>query len=479
MGGKEPPTATRTRGELEEDRRRAVRAEHGARPLVLPAKAIIGNIVFTDDDAYAFYHVPLQSYDFISHTARLVNASRMVNALAALVDEDGADEREFLFVSTSTPMNLEAWVEQVVEENAKYNEDQSAFFTLVEEEFSMMAEHQFSERKSFLGVRLGSRRDFDIGKMNVIEHGVRSAFRYMSKRLRAAFNGVADVTEDEEMMFTAREKAIHNTINTGGINGERCTPLEILVFTKAMLSPALPIVRPESEPGHRVGEGEIITAVSDFTVENHMRYLKFVRDYDGEEMEGYRSVLSLTEFPKIMDYPIVAPFLYMPALNRLPFTVYSRFKLVPKKKMDQKAKRASIRSEDEIENMSEGRSETNALVNGLGADFEESLSDINLMKEILATNRDPWVVGSYRVVVEASTLDNMNRLVQFLRQEYKNMGIVVRQGLGTQARMLTECLPGGAPASRQFEQITSLSALAAAGIHFGNSVGDPIRGIGL
>jgi len=227
--------------------------------------------------------------------------------------------------------------------------------------------------------------------------------------------------------------------------------------------------------GNRWGAGDLELETAS-VIRSKFRWLEINQLIGGRELVGYRSVISLTRFSRNAQYPQTAfPFLYMPQmLMRLPFTTYSRVKLLPNGKMRKEIEKRRKEQADQlknrqgaVKNSAEAAVEDNSRV-------ETDLRDLRELDDITANDKTPWVEGSYRVVVETASEQSMRDVVAAIKQSYSEADITTVLSSGDQLDLFLEQMPGDRTRVNAFRQLTNLHHLSTSGFNISSDVGDKV-----
>ena len=194
------------------------------------------------------------------------------------------------------------------------------------------------------------------------------------------------------------------------------------------------------------------------------------------ELTGFRAALSLTKFSKEAAYPYTAyPFFYIPQkLMGLPFTTYARVKLMPNEKMRKEIEKKRKEQVDQLKNLqgaAKGSAEAAVEDN---SKVENDLRDLKKLDESTASDKAPWVEGSYRVIVETQSEKSMRDIVAAIKQTYAELGINSVLSSGDQLDLFLEQMPGDRLRVNSFRQLTNLNHLSTSGFNISSDVGDKI-----
>ena len=437
--------------------------------------AVIDNIVFSKTDAWAFYRITNSVFDFLSHDQKTGLALQTANALNNLMD-DKQQPLDGQIIVTTVPIDVDAWETQV-RSVAKDWEPSPGFERYLAEQSLYLKEQEYMRRVCYLGINLGKRGALDMSGLNVLESGMKGAKDTLKLWLNSIMQTPGNFIEaKEENQFRKKEAEYYRILSNGHLQASRCTAEDVLLIIKRQFYPAMPAPYSDIDTESRLGPGDLELELGS-AIENNYRWLKISQMYGDIEATGYRAVMSFAKFPKEIYYPSGGfPFLYFPAKLGAPFTVYSRFTLHPSSKMKSEVEKKRKEQKDELENISGAQDQYDSAISGLPSDVVQSLGDIKKISEMLTGDKTPWIEGSYRIVVEASSEERLREYCAKLKQSYDDLGILLQWTAGDQAQLFLEQMPGDHLRVKSFKQITNLNMLATSGMNFSSDVGDSIYG---
>ena len=218
----------------------------------------------------------------------------------------------------------------------------------------------------------------------------------------------------------------------------------------------------------RIGLNDIVLETGAI-IEDHRRYLKIKQMIGTKEREGYRATLSFSKFPSdsMREPGGINPFMYLPTMMGLPFTMSARVTLMPVEKMKKDLQKKKLDAEDELKNLAgSGQRATSSIV--------ETQYDIDRLDSELNSDNYPWVSGNYKMTIETPTEELLATAIQEMRQEYAKNDTILTWTSGDQLNLLLEEMPGGELIEGDFAQLTNLAMIGVSGFAYGGTVGDPI-----
>lgn len=449
--------------------------EKAKKRLDLSVQAVIDNMVFSKREVWAYYRVTPQMYEYLSDAVKISNAARVTAAFTSLV-ENRKDALELHFITTSTPVDVEAWHAQVDSIVSEWEGNTSAFMEFLEQMADHLRSEEYTNRVAYMGIKLGNRGALNFSAMNPLESGLKAAwesFKEWMNSITKTFDG--DVSAAEEKEFRIKADKYSSIIKSGALQGVPITAEEIMLLIKRMLYPAMPAPYLDVDHGNRWGAGDLELETAS-VIRSKFRWLEINQLIGGRELTGYRSVISLTRFSRNASYPQTAfPFLYMPQmLMGLPFTTYSRVKLLPNEKMRKEIEKRRKEQADQLKNMQgAAKSSAEAAVED-SSRVENDMRDLRELDETTANDKTPWVEGSYRVVVETATERSMRDVVAAIKQSYSESDITTVLSSGDQLDLFLEQMPGDRIRVNSFRQLTNLNHLSTSGFNISSDVGDKV-----
>lgn len=437
--------------------------------LNIPIQGVSDNIVFSKKEVWAYYKIATVPYDFLSASAKANIANSTITALAAVCQNAGKKVDGHILI-TNTPFDIGSWVQQIDKEYLKWQPKfTEPYDRFIKGQIKDLALEDFQKPVVYLGIKLYNRGSFDFDSLNVFEFGLKDAYETFKRSVNAMF--VLDSTEvssNEEQKAKEKEEEITRILSTGSLRAERVTAEELLLTLKRQFYPSMPSPYLEIDHGTRLGLKDIAIETGG-VIENKYRYLKFSQVVDGEVYEGYRATLSFARFPSQMSMPgPQLPFLYMPASKGLPYTLNSRFTMIPHQDIKKELNKKKLETDDELSNLSNSGQ-------GAHAGVVNTLSDIEELESNLEESKLPWLNGAYRVTIEMPTFESLKNAISQLKQEYAESDTTLLWTTGDQMDLFIEEMPGSNLKMASFNQRTSLSMLGVSGFNIGGKVGDPIE----
>lgn len=442
------------------------------RKFKIPSVAITDNIVFSEKEVWAYYKVSTIPYDFLSNDAQASAANRTIVALSSL-SQNASKKVDIHILMTATPFEVDNWKEQMYEIYEDWVEDMSQmtyFSSFLNSQARVLERAEFKKKVTYFGVKLFSRGTFNLEKFNILEFGMKEAWETLKKAISDVFRTISDeITDTERARAISNEQDVYSLIAGSSLAATRVTAEELLLLNKRLLHPAMPSPYLEVDHGNRVGLNDIALETSKEIVDER-RHLKITQIIDGKEYTGYRATLSFSKFPEGMGAPSsVPPFMHHATRLGLPFTVNSRFTLIPTEEMRKHLANKELEAKDELDDL-------NRAGRGGSPGINAKMSELAQLEEELDESRHPWVSGSYRMTIESDTVEGLYSIIDKIKVAYSEEDFVLSHTTGDQLLLLLEEFPGGTLQVNSFTRRTNLAMIATSGFNYGGSIGDPVRG---
>lgn len=443
--------------------------------LDISAKAIVDNIVFSKTEAWAYYRLSNSVYDFLSRDSRIATATRIINAYTSLIN-DRQEPLECHLIVASTPIDVDAWEEQVV----KLTKDWSrapGFFDYVEEQGNFLRKEEYLKKVTYLGINLGKRGALNLNASTFVESGLQGAKELLQNWFNTALQvPTEEISMAEEKETRRKEEDLNRILSTGNLRAERCTAEELLLLIKRQFYPAMPVPYLDVDHDNRMGPGDLELELHS-AIHNKLRWLEINQMIHSTEVSGYRAALSISKLPKQVKFPEENfPFMYFLHKATFPFTSYARFTLHPTGNMKRKLEKKKQEQKDELENLAAGGNTADAAVGIVPTDVKEALQDMSILNDMLAGGTMPWVEGSYRIIVEVGDEKLLKKFCALIKQIYTDQGINLNWTVGDQADLFLEQMPGDRLRSTSHKQLTDLVMFGTSGFSYSSDVGDLVYG---
>lgn len=438
----------------------------------LPAVGIVGNVVFSKKEAWAYYKIGSVPYDFLTNMGRARLANDIMVALTGLSSRAGRNLDIHILV-TNTPFNVDSWEEQMYQIHDEWNGKGNrldSFNNYMAKQARALKRKNYKKKVVYLGVKLFTRGTVSFDEINMLDFGFTEAYEVIKKGISSVFSMPDEkITNVERSRANKDEYEVNRAVGASTLRGTRLTSEEILLIMKKMLYPSMPSPYLEVNHEERIGLSDIVLETGAI-VEDHRRFLKIKQMVGTEEREGYRATLSFAKFPSdsMREPGGIDPFMYLPTMMGLPFTMSARLTLMPVEAMKKDLQKKKLDNEDELKNLAgSGQRASSSVIS--------TQHDIDRLDNELNSDNYPWVSGNYRMTVETPTQELLATAVQEMKQEYAKNETILIWTSGDQMELFMEEMPGGSLQVGDFAQLTNLAMIGVSGFCYGGSVGDPIN----
>lgn len=230
----------------------------------------------------------------------------------------------------------------------------------------------------------------------------------------------------------------------------------------------MPVPYLDIDHENRVGPGDLELELTS-AINNKLRWLEFNQMINGEEEIGYRATMTISRLPKEIIFPYTFPFMYAMHQIGMPFTSYARFSLFPNSNMKKKLEKKEKEQKDEIENL-EG-----SAMDVAPTDVVDAMHDRMQLRDLLARDKTPWVVGTYRFVIETATEEQLKEYCSVVKQRFSDIDVHIQWTVGDQATLFLEQMPGDRERVTANKLTTNLAYLGTSGFSYSSDVGDLIN----
>lgn len=442
--------------------------------LDLAVKAMIDNIVFSKDEQWAYYRISNTVYDFLSADAKIGSASRIINSFITLMN-NRTEPMDCHLIVTSEPLEVDMINDQLFETTMN-NNVAPGFRNYVLQQAEHLKKQDFLRKNTYIGFRIAKRGELNFSNTDVFSLGFSGAVELVKDWTGSIFSlNTNEVSVNEEKEARRKEREIFNILKPTELRPVRATAEELLLIIKRQFYPHMPPPYLDFDYETRIDAGDIELELSS-GIENKLRHLRFSQIVNHEgidyELNGYRSTLTMTKLPKSVAFPQTMPFIYLLQKAGLPFDFFARFTLIPKDVMKKKVEKKKKEMADEQSNIREGYNNLDNEMGLMSADVNEAFYDLHLLNNNLSSSRDPWVEGTYHMIVTASTEEMLKEYVSEIRNTYTNFNISLHQTVGDQAELFLSFMPGDRMRSKVHSHITDLNYLGTSGFNYFSEVGD-------
>ncbi|MGH9246337.1 MAG: ATP-binding protein [Acidimicrobiales bacterium] len=403
----------------------------------LALRYIEDGLALTRHDAWAWFAVPTRSYDLLSDQQRLVEARSLALALASLRDA------ECHLIVAHQPFEPMAWAAHLDETTPHSRPGWESYLSHLEQHLHGEA---YAERRVYLGVRLGDRRQGWRPRKRQVEELVGVESPRISKRELSRWRSEAEL--------------IRRTLSGAGLRPISATTDELRWLVQRSFhrglasSPLLPA--PTSWGG-------ALQTLAEGTVHNGRHTLRL------EQPSGERHLAFLTvaRMPERLMFP-GQEWLYHTDVLGADIDISVRFKVVPARLAAAAASRKLVEAQDQARNIGGGLGE---MPLGL-AEMAESAREL---EHALTRDGLPLVYTQTALCVAAASAEHLETSVVDCIELYRDLGIELARPTGDQLALFVQALPGERWRLRAYEQrmppITLAGGMPQATIAIGDGAG--------
>lgn len=422
--------------------------------------SVDGDIAYSKTHVWLWANVPATLFEFLDDVTRETYARRFDKALEALATKEDQEIDVHLYV-TSTPFDHAEWKQELLVKAAEA-EPSPYFENMIARMQERISSYKFRNKKVYIAICLGRRTDYTTNN---------SIFSPLLNLIGAAGThlNLEDPLINEKEMEHWREQAVNlrQSLQSGNLNATQVSANEIVSVLQRSYWPAMEVPTVSSNDNLQWGPGEIEgIAVADVT--NNRKYLKITQDTPEGELTGYRATLCFSRFPDEMEFPQQEPWMHYASLLSSPVDIYSRFSIVPARKVLADVGKKIKDAVDQAENAAKSG-------NDIPLAVQEQIQVGQNLNFILERDRTPWVYGRHRLIVEGKTVQELKDHANEVIEHYKNLNIDVVWPSSDQLRLLLESQPADSVRVKSYYQRQSLSIISS-GVPAGTgSVGDVVN----
>ena len=435
-------------------------------------QAIVGNLIFSDTEVWAYYDVPTTIYDFLDNASKVGYASRLTTALSSIVKSQEEVIDCHLYI-TNTPIDVDAWEDNYIELSKSWK-PKDGFQQFMDDQYELLASENLFEKRCYLGVRLSKRHAMDTEAANPFNVGFKDAMTYLKKFLNNMLL-IQDKTVDKDELKHAqiREKDLFQTLSAGALQVSRSTSEDLALAIKKILYPAMPCPLIETSEEDIWEKGDLIGDLGGIIGPKNPKYVKIEQLVGDEFMTGYHATLTFKKFADNLNIPYTTPWIYLSIFTEMttPFDVSCRFSLVPARKIKKDIEKGINQTKDALENAYGANASPSPSI------MDEMAQADEMQREVESNKTKPWVSGTYRIGINAYSEDQLSQYCKQMIANYDESmgGTKLVWTYHDQLDLLLEFMPGDHLRESSFIQTSNLELLGVSGFNILNNVGDDAR----
>lgn len=468
----------RTEYDEREKKKRAVEkvAAEGKPAVRAPAKsidfqiqAIIGNIIFSSREVWAYYDIPTTIYDFWPNSRKVGYANELTAAFSNIV-KNGDRVQDCHIRVTNSPIDVDKWEEDYLKISQGWHR-RAGFQNFIDEQIDWLREGGFFEKRVYLGVCLGRRHELDTDLANPFNAGVKDAMRYLKKYMDGALQIIdKSVTAEEITHAQAQEKDLRMTLEQSKLRASASTTEDLALLIKKSFYPAMPVPYLSIDDDEVYGRGDLVKELGSIIRTNDPKTLEFEQQIGGEFYTGYMATLTFKKFNETMNVPYGTPWIYASVFSSVnaPFDVSCRFSLVPAKKIQGEIEKGINETQDAAENAMGANKNPSPAIRDRMATADA------MLREVEENKNTPWVSGTYRIQLTAPDKETLQEYCKGMMSFYDESmgGTKLVWTFHDQLDLMLEAMPGDYLRENSFVQTTNIAMLSTSGFNVLNQVGD-------
>lgn len=425
--------------------------------------AVIGDLTFSSSSVYVWVRLNQQHYEFSSDTIRERQANSISLALANLLS---SEEKEIScqLIVTTRKFNVNAWHDALLERAYKDGTPTEEFPDYLNDMAEHIYDFDFDQRRTYVGIKIGERREYTPIKTNA------TTVPFLNDLIDKMTAQVDEYITDKELEYwNSKANLIRHSLYESELGANKVETAELIYIITKNFHPNMPtpsIEEIETYDSVRWGKGEIDT-LTNADIINKTFWLQINQIVDGEEHTGYRATLSFAKFPDSYVFPAQEPWIHSTAGLGVPVEFYSRFDIVPSKKVKKQVGNKIKEIQDQVYNQTSAGG-------SISLEMQDKFDQGQELEFQLGKDDTPWLYGRHHITVEAGSEKELKENCQEIIDHYKGLGILVVWSAGDQLDLLLEELPGEKIRMNAYYQRHQLGIIGVGIPNGGGTAGDNI-----
>lgn len=429
----------------------------------LSITAINKDLTFSKQTVNLWVKLPPTHYEFRTDEDREGFAQALSMSIANLLNSEET-ELDCHLIVTSNVFDSVEWRDGYLKAAHK-NTPPQYVDTFSAEMANHMWSYEFRKKTVYLAVTIGYRTDYQPQKKIFNIKAV--------DNLITRLTGEVDeyLTEQEIAFWEERARLFRTSLMTSPVKAEKVESAEIAYIIRknmfpGMIPPSLDDLSVTDAVQWGVGELQTLT---DAYVVNKPKWLEITQVLpNGVEFTGYRATLCFAKFPDVLRYPEREPWIHYTSLLGFPVDFYSRFSIIPSRKVQKQVTNKIKSFQDQAKNMTSAGGDVTMEV-------QENFQLGQYLEYALGKSDIPWLYGRHRIVVEADSEAELKERCQTVIDHYKNLGIIVVWSTGDQLALLQESMPNDRVRLSSYYQRHELNIIGAGVPAASGGVGDVVK----
>lgn len=462
------------------------------RELDIPQKTIARNMVFSDSEVWAFYRMSSAQFDFESTDIKSALLHMSSAAYASLLNLKGETGPIHIFPFTlSTPLDANAFLA------TSYSPAQAMvnpqYDSIMKYQANILKESRITMQDAYLGVLLGDRKKFQ--KTQVIDEseepeesledakkafmsGMKKGSAFLAEHAKI-FLGIysENVSELEERNAAKRERTIRRALRQSALSCEPLTRDEILLATKSLLHPGVPVPPLEIEPGGRIGSHQIAYEYAHLIDNSRNTCLVITQEYTKATLKKYVATFTVSQLPEVLEFPNIAPFAEVANSAVSQASVFARLAIVPNNIMKEAFSFVRQQHILEAEDLKKSAEQIQKYGHAGITELQKSNLRLEELMEANDTIGEPWVRGSIHIRVYGDSYEDLETQFEKLKQEYRSQNINLRWTRNNQLELFMSAFPGSSlyVGGVTNNHILTNQFTGYLGLNFAANLGDDLR----
>jgi hypothetical protein len=425
----------------------------------LSAQYLDDNIVLSADHAWTYVRLPLVSYEFQSYEQRVGLAETIATAVSSVLT-DSTEPVECHLRIIHRPFPAQEWFTGLHTSATGATSGWKPFSLSMA---NHVARQDYLTKQVYLGVRLGSRRDQ--GSLLSLVNPLKNISKLFSQAM-----GVEDLTVDDSEIdyWTTRAQQLRTVLAESHIKAQPATSEQVALLITSGVWTDLGQPEPTSSDKRAWGVGELLS-LTDCEIKQTRKHLEITQQLpSGEFASGFIATLSAARFPDVLKFPDQEPWIHMASRLGFPVDFSIRFTVVPFQAVKKDISKKLADARDQAQHIAESGTSVPLQV-------REQLQVSTVLEYELDKTRLPWMYAAHRLIVTASSEEELAQRARSVIEAYRELGIDVIWSTGEQMDFLLEAMPADKIRSTAYLQRQELFVLSGGMPTANSQVGD-LRG---
>jgi predicted DNA-binding ribbon-helix-helix protein len=422
----------------------------------LSAQYLDNTILLSAESAWTYVRLPLISYEFQSYDQRVALAETIATAVSSVLT-DSTKPVECHLRIIHRPFAAQEWYAGL---HKSSNGATSGWKPFSLSMANHVAQQDYLTKQVYLGIRLGSRRDQ--GSLLSLVNPLKGLSKLFTQSM-----GIEDlIVEDSEIDYwTKSAQQLRAVLSDSHLKAQSAPSEEVALLITSGLWTDLDQPEPTSSDKRTWGAGELLS-LTDCEIKQTRKHLEITQQLpSGDFSSGFIATLSASRFPDVLKFPDQEPWIHMAARLGFPVDFSIRFTVVPFQAVKKDISKKLADARDQAQHIAESGTSVPLKV-------REQLQVSTVLEYELDKTRAPWMYAAHRLIVTASTQDELNQRARSIIEAYRELGIDIVWSTGEQMELLLEAMPADKVRSNAYLQRQELFVLSGGMPTANSQVGD-------